>query len=135
MGEVKTPSKAKLICGMITQDEQLFEMAQERLTIDFGPIDYESRILPFNQTDYYQLEMGPDLKREFIAFEPLIDRERLVEIKLSTNALEKELAKDGRRRINLDPGYLTPSKLILATTKDYSHRIYLGGGIKSFGCF
>jgi len=33
------------------------------------------------------------------------------------------------RPLNLDPGYLTEAKLVLASTKDHAHRIYLGRGI------
>lgn len=129
MGDIKTPPKAKLICGMISLKEVSFEIASSKLRVEFGPIDYQSQILPFNHTDYYEAEMGKDLARRFISFKRLIAKEDLIEIKLLTNTLEKELSRVGRRQINLDPGYLTLDKLVLATTKDYTHRIYLGKGI------
>lgn len=129
MGKVKIPPPAKLICGMITQNEELFEIVSERLASEFGPIDYKSQILPFCHTSYYEAEMDKNLKRKFISFSQLIDKDRLPKIKLFTNALEEEFAMNNRRRINLDPGYLTLSKLVLATTKDHSHRLYLGDGI------
>jgi len=129
MGKIKVSSQVRLICGMITQDEGLFERASQRMIVEFGPIDYRSKILSFDHTDYYQAEMGPNLKRRFVSFKELIDRERLSEIKCFTNTLEEEFSEGERRQMNLDPGYLTLDKLVLATTKDYSHRIYIGRGI------
>ncbi len=34
--------------------------------------------------------------------------------------------QEGKRLINIDPGYLLPSRFVLATGKDFSHRIYIG---------
>ena len=78
--------------------------------------------------------MGPDLLRQFVSFEPLIDPGRLAEIKRETNELERRIADDAaaleiERPVNIDPGYVTPDKLVLATTKDRAHRIYLSSGI------
>jgi len=73
--------------------------------------------------------MGKDLKRKFISFQKLIPPPRISEIKLFTNGIEKRFAKVNKRRINIDPGYLNSAKLVLATTKDFSHRIYLRKGI------
>ena len=44
-------------------------------------------------------------------------------------AIEKKYSKENRRTINIDPGYIEKAKFILVTTKNYSHRIYLGSGI------
>jgi len=130
MGVAKEHTPVKLIVGMISSFPHLFEQAQKVLEREFGPGDYESPVLPFDKTDYYREEFGPELKRRFYSFKKLINAERLVEIKLFTNRLEKEFSgKEGNRRINIDPGYLAPGKLVLATTKDHQHRIYLGRGI------
>jgi hypothetical protein len=59
----------------------------------------------------------------------LIGQDQLADIKLVTNALEQARAADGRRRVNIDPGYLLLERFVLATGKNYSHRIYLGRGI------
>lgn len=95
----------------------------------FGEIDFESAVFDFAQTDYYREELGPGLKRQFISFKKLILPERLSKIKNFTNKIERKLSGSGRRRVNIDPGYICLSKLVLASTKDYKHRIYLGGGI------
>jgi len=131
MGKVKLPAPVKLIVGMIAAKVELFQQAQKKLSRRFGNIDFESELIPFPYTDYYELEMGKDLKRKFIAFKELIKPEDIVEIKIATNNLEKEFfyAGSGRRRINLDPGYLEAGKLVLATTKNHQHRLYLGKGI------
>lgn len=95
----------------------------------FGEIDFESAVFDFSQTDYYRKEFGPGLLRQFISFKKLIPAERLSKIKNLTNKIERKLSNSGRRTVNIDPGYICLSKLVLASTKDYKHRIYLGGGI------
>ena len=129
MGKIKEPLLVKLIASVFTAGGELLDEARIRLSQEFGPIDYESEILPFDHTTYYVAEFGENLKRRFVAFEKLVHPGRLVEIKLLTNALEMEWAVEGKRRINIDPGYVSHSKLVLATTKNHAHRIYLGQGI------
>ena len=133
MGTVRGPAPARLICGILSRFPEACDWAKARLGERFGPIDLASDAVPFDFTDYYAAEMGAGLLRWFVSFAQLIPPEELVEAKLFTNELEAELASSGRfdvaRPINLDPGLVTASKLVLATTKDYSHRIYLGRGI------
>ncbi len=130
MGEVKEHKPVKLVIGMFTNRLGLFEEALKVLKKRFGPVDYESPLLPFNKTDHYEEEFGKDLKRKFYSFKKLIKAEDLPTIKIFTNSLEKKFGdKRGNRLINLDPGYFTSAKLVLATTKDYQHRIYYGKGI------
>ncbi|MDD5352279.1 MAG: DUF4416 family protein [Candidatus Omnitrophica bacterium] len=119
----------KLIISIFTQNNNLFEAIENVLSRKFGPIDFESGMLDFNQTDYYEKEFGADLKRKFISFKKLIKADDLWKIKTITNKLEKKFTKDNKRQVNLDPGYITQANLILASTKDYSHRIYIKGGI------
>jgi len=134
MGKAKKPLRVKLIIGMLSKNKKLFELVEEFFIKEFGEIDYRSPILPFEHTDYYKEELGHPLKRIFISFSRLIDPARLPDIKLLTNSIEQRFAKKTRagilkRRINIDPGYITDAKLILATTKDYSHRVYLNKGV------
>jgi hypothetical protein len=129
MGKVKEPLPVKLIASTFAASEELLEEAKVRLSQEFGPIDYESQLLPFEHTTYYAGEFGEGLKRRFVAFEEFVHPGELMEIKLLTNALEMEWAVEGKRRINIDPGYVSYSKLVLATTKNHAHRIYLGQGI------
>jgi hypothetical protein len=129
MGQIKEPKPVKLISSMFTADRELLEVARNKLSEVFGPTDYESDLLPFAHTSYYAAEFGEDLMREIVAFAELVDPGRLAEIKRLTNGLEMGWARDGKRRINLDPGYVSLAKLVLATTKNHGHRIYLGQGI------
>ena len=106
------------------------DRAESTLEEAFGAIDLRSKRVPFDQTSYYQQEMGDELVREWVSFEKLVQQDTVADAKLATNRLEKRLARpDGTRTVNLDPGYILPSRLVLATTKDFAHRIYLAKGI------
>jgi hypothetical protein len=129
MGSVKTHPPVKLIIGFIFKEEQIFNQAKIILKKQFGRIDFESQILPFCHTDYYEEELGKDLKRKFVSFEKLIPAQNLSKIKIISSRIEKKLTYKGLRLVNIDPGYLDLSKLVLASTKDYKHRIYLNKGI------
>ncbi|PIE61670.1 MAG: GTP-binding protein [Desulfobacterales bacterium] len=99
----------------------------ERLEEICGPVDLMSRWLSFDFTDYYFKEMGAPLYRRMVAFQPLMEQSALASIKLQTNTLEQSILRDGAfRQVNIDPGYLLPSRFVLATGKEYSHRIYIG---------
>jgi hypothetical protein len=129
MGQIKKHYAVKLIIGFIFKEEGTFNTAQAILRRRFGKIDFESGTVSFTHTDYYENEFGKDLKRKFISFQKLIPSNALPRIKLITNKIEERLSSGLKRKINIDPGYLTLSKLILASTKDYRHRLYLGQGI------
>jgi len=122
--------KVKLICGIIWNERCNVQKVNQELESSFSPIDYQSKEIKFNFTTYYEKEMGPNLKRKWVSFKLLIDGSELREIKLQTQQIEKKFSsKEGKRNVNLDPGYLSLSNLVLATTKNYAHRIYLGKGI------
>jgi hypothetical protein len=129
MGNVKKHPPVKLIAGFIFKKESALEKAKFILKKRFGQIDFESKALNFTHTDYYERELGENLKRRFISFRKLIPPDELADIKIITNNIEKKLSSGKSRQINIDPGYLDLSRLILATTKDYTHRIYLNKGI------
>ncbi|MFH1645210.1 MAG: DUF4416 family protein [Candidatus Omnitrophota bacterium] len=129
MAELKKVHPVKLICGILTGEESLITESQKLLSHYFGSIDYKSRILDFNSTDYYAKEMGTPLLRCFFSFKKLIHPAKLAKIKLITNKLEKKVSscsKAGKRIVNIDPGYMHPAKLVLASAKNFSHRIYIG---------
>ncbi len=143
MEKENTPAPVKLFIGMISGREDLFEGAGRILSRNYGPIDLYSSDLAWDHSAYYEKEMGPSLKRRFLFFENLISPENLVDIKLKTRELEHMLSHRvpipsseeadqkplDSRLINLDPGYLDLPKIVLASTKDFSHRVYLGRGI------
>lgn len=132
MTEAKVFVPVKLICGMISSQKHILDKAEDTLKGLYGPVDFFSPVIAFTFTDYYEKEMGEDLKRKFLSFEELIPPENLSEIKRSTNKLEEQFKLDagtGGRIINLDPGYLTASALFMATAKDFAHRVPLQHGI------
>lgn len=130
MGRPKEPPPSKLVMSLIYSKQDALEQGLRELRVAFGETDFMSARLPFDFTDYYEKEMGGDLSRHFITFEHLISMSSLPDIKKRTNQLENKLAlPDGRRRVNVDPGYLCLGHLILATTKAYTHRPYLRDGI------
>jgi hypothetical protein len=129
MGRIRIPKPVKLIMSFITSDDRLLHQVVDASAARYGEVDFESDMLPFDCTRYYAAEMGDGLFRRFCTFGPLIPRDALVRIKLETNETEAQFAKEGRRRINIDPGYICAEHVILATTKGYTHRPYLGEGI------
>lgn len=133
MGIAHEHKVVKLIVGMICADRGLFGPAEDALMGRFGSIDLGTDILPFTHTSYYDDELGTPLWRKLASFQQCVPADRLAEIKLATNELEGHWAHRRAdktvRRLNLDPGYITEAKLILATTKDNAHRIYLKEGI------
>ena len=133
MSEITQPQPAKLIMGMLSSVRTLFEEVEILLEKKLGKIDVKSDIIPFDFTDYYKKEMGPNILRRFFSFKNSIDPEEISSIKVWTNELEDTYKRNGKypvhRPVNLDPGYLTRCKLILASTKDFYHRIYLQKGI------
>lgn len=130
MGRAKEPVLAKLFMSLIVNQEDILQQGIQDLKKDFGEIDFISERFPFDFTDYYNQEMGDNLYRHFITFEPLVSPDALPDIKCATNHLEEKFAASGGdRRINVDPGYLCQAHVILATTKAYTHRPYLRKGI------
>lgn len=132
MAEIKPYKPVKLVCGIIFSAEEIRKQAEVNLSEKFGLIDLASSSFPFTYTDYYQTQMGPVLYRAFVSFDRLIPPEELAGIKVWTNHLEESFSlRFGQpaRPVNLDPGYLSASALVMATAKDFSHRIPIGQGI------
>jgi hypothetical protein len=129
MSHPQPPSPAKLVIGFFLHDRSLLHHVVEPLQAEFGSIDMVSPWFAFDYTDYYAAEMGTELFRRLLVFNRLIDQQALAGIKCITNALEKRFAENGKRRLNIDPGYLLQERFVLATGKNYTHRIYIGQGI------
>lgn len=119
----------KLVFSVFAPAPEILNDTIKKLSVLYGQPDYVSEQMPFDYTDYYHPEMGGELVRRFLSMEKLIRPETLPDIKLTTNEIEKESAVDGRRLVNIDPGYLSQAHLILATGKGYTHRPYLRDGI------
>lgn len=123
------PLAVKPLVSLILARDDLVEPVLQRLVPYFGPVDLVGPLWPFSLTDYYAPEMGEGLWRGLASFLHLADGAHLPAWKQFTNAVEQALALGGRRLVNLDPGYVARERLVLATGKNYAHRIYLGQGI------
>jgi len=123
------PDHVKLIASLFSPRKEFIDTAVRDLSGVFGLVDWNSPEIFFDRTRYYEREMGWPLHRRFISFEDLIPADSIAEIKLKTNEIERQYLRDGKREINIDPGYISPERLILATGKNYVHRVYLSGGI------
>lgn len=121
--------RAKLFIGILASSQQALQKAKAELHARYGEIDLHSPVFPFNYTSYYSKEMGETILRQFVSFRNLFDPALLCKTKLETISIEKNIAVAGNRIANLDPGYLNFSTVVLATTKNAGHRVYLGDGI------
>ncbi len=129
MSEPQTPKPAKLVVSLFMKALDLLEPATCDLSEAFGPVDLAGPWFDFDFTDYYHMEMGAPLFRRMLAFQRHIQQHHLASIKLITNEIEKKYMDRMKRRVNIDPGYLTVERFVLATGKNYTHRIAIGDGI------
>ncbi len=129
MSRPKPANPAKLVIGLLLNDKDLFPRVCQDLEQLWGAADLIGPWMDFDYTEYYAPEMGPALKRRMLVFKKLIAQMDLARIKLQTNRIELKYARQGRRCVNIDPGYLLYERFVLATGKNYSHRIYIGQGI------
>jgi Domain of unknown function (DUF4416) len=133
MGIPREPKPAKYFVALLSSSEEYLNGVESDLTNALGAIDSRSETFPWTLSRFYENEMGPRLLRRFVSFEPLHSPEKLAEMKLTTQQLEEkhrshEIQPSGRR-VNIDPGYLEAGKVVLASTKNASQRIYLRSGI------
>ncbi|MDX9787001.1 MAG: DUF4416 family protein [Desulfobacterales bacterium] len=126
MSQPQPPQSAKLVIGLFTRQKDLFHPIAAALSERFGAIDMISSWFPFDYTNYYETEMGTGLFRRMVVFKQLIGQDALSTIKLATNTIEKDYCESGKRRVNIDPGYLLLERFVLATGKNFAHRIYIG---------
>ncbi len=133
MGEAHSHPPVMLLLAAFSRHNDALAWAHNACHAAWGELAFVSPAFDFSETDYYRASMGEGLKKQFFTFQKFVDPAKLVDFKLQTNQWEMEYAALGRhaesRPLNLDPGYLTLAKLVLASTKDHSHRLYLGRGI------
>ncbi len=132
MGQISKPRPVKLFAGVLSADTHLFTAVQDALRALYGGIELHSELVAFDFTRYYEKAMGSPLIRVFYGFESLICAEHISSIKIQTNRIEEEIASRIHRvarPVNIDPGYLEESKVVLASTKNFSHRILISDGI------
>ena len=129
MSELQTPKPAKLVIGIFTGDKTLVKSLVSDFISQFGQIDLVSPWMDFNYTRYYEPEMGSPLHRRVYSFKSLIGQQDLGRVKLATHQIEQAYSQSGRRRVNIDPGYMLRERFVLASGKNFSHRICIGTGV------
>ena len=122
----KTPKPAKLVIGLFMKEKLLIEKIAAELIEVFGSIDTVSPWFPFDYTDYYESEMSAPLFRRMLTFKELVRQSSLADIKILTNEIESNYSRKKKRLVNIDPGYMLKERFVLATGKNFSHRIYIG---------
>ncbi|MEN6615739.1 MAG: DUF4416 family protein [Syntrophorhabdus sp.] len=129
MGKIRKPTKVKIFASIIFQEGVDLDAVIANLVQAIGPVEEMTPATLFTHTTYYDREMGHGLKRFFVLFEPLIERDILSDIKIITNEIEDSHSRNDLRTVNIDSGYIALEHVILATTKGYAHRLYIGKGI------
>ena len=133
MGNISPPRPVLLLVAVSSRYDAALEWSRSRIATEFGPLGAVSAAFDFTETNYYDTTMGTGLKKQFLVVGEPIDPGQLPSVKQATNQWEADYAAEADhpepRPLNLDPGYLTLAKLVLASTKDHAHRIYLDGGI------
>ena len=129
MSEPQTAKPAKLVIGVFASNKEIINDLALELSSQFGPIDLVSSWMDFNYTSYYEPEMGAPLVRRMSAFKRLIKQGELAAVKVATNKIEQAYSTGGKREANIDPGYMLPERFVLASGKNFSHRVYIGLGI------
>jgi len=129
MGTISLPPPVQFFASIIFNDSSILSEVEEELAGLIGPIEEKTDVTPFLESNYYAPEMGTGLNRYFVRFSPLLQRERMADIKAATNDIEQAHAVEGRRSVNIDPGYVALEHMVLGTTKGFAHRIYQGRGI------
>lgn len=133
MGKIKEPKRVKPFVGLLLSNLSLVDNYKKSLKYIFGESDLQSKMIPFSHTTYYNKEMGDTIFRLWISFSNLKNPDQLPLWKVKTNELEENFSRENMnkmyRRVNIDPGYITDSKVLLASTKNFYHRIYLNSGI------
>jgi hypothetical protein len=129
LSRVNEPEPAILFIGMLYADPAVRDHVQQILQREFGDTLLISPTSEWDYSFYYRDELGWPLFRQFVFFKNILDPETLADIKVKTNEMEDSFSVHGKRRINIDPGYLTLAKIVLASTKNYAHRVYFRKGI------
>lgn len=129
MGTIIHPPKVKLIAAVMRTPSFSADEVINRLINEWGAVDLALDWYDFNHSDYYADEFGEALKKAFFSFEALTDIDSAAGIKIRSNLIEDGYATEHRRTVNIDPGYIADAKLVMPTTKNLSHRIYIGRGI------
>jgi hypothetical protein len=125
----KIPSPAFLFFNIFSKKKDLIIQTLNEIEQYYGEFCWITSFFPFTSTHYYEKEFGNNLIRVIAALYNFIDQDRLLETKKFSYHLESKFSENKKRLVNIDPGMITAERLVLATGKNFTHRIYLGEGI------
>jgi len=111
-----------LFMAVMYSSEELLNKSKSDLIKKYGPIKAEGHVYDFSFTNYYEPEMGKNLKKKFIIFEKEATKEELADVKFFITEIEKKYSNNTGRTVNIDPGYLSETELQLATFKEKSFK-------------
>ena len=135
MGQIDQPKPVLLIAAVTSRNAEALDWTVRVTESHWGPLALKSPVFDFTETSFYTQSMGTQLKKQFLAYETLFDSGEISGAKHVSNQLEAAYAAASdhpeERPVNIDPGYISEAKLVLVTTKDRDHRIYLRDGIYS----
>ena len=138
MSQPKAAPKTMQLVAIFSRHENALDWGAEKVAIQCGRVALTSPRFEHSETTYYAEEMGRDLVKQFLVVDGWYDPAQLPKSKLQSNAWEEELSQSSdyaeSRPLNIDPGYITLTKLVLASCKDRAHRIYLSDGIYAEEC-
>ncbi len=129
MSQTLQQSNAVIIIAFMYADINIYKTVLSEFIEILGVVEKEAQAFDFSHSSYYESEMGGGLKKSLVAFSTLQKRDMLVDIKHIANKIEKQYSIDECRQINIDPAILTLENFVLATNKNFTHRIYLKDNI------
>ncbi len=133
MGQICSPKPVLPLIAVFSIYPEAIQWAQQQIASTWGELGLISEPFEFDNTNYYDSTMGAGLKKQFITLKHTMDPVQLIDWKIQSNDWEAQYAqlanKPESRPLNIDPGYLDLGKLVLASSKDFAHRLYLGKGI------
>lgn len=133
MARVQKPPPGRLIISVIYSSMDALADALNVLERKFGRVQFETPEIPCAETSLYGEEMGGELLRRFFSFDKMVARDGLPSIKGLCHKIEPQFADRVDdylfRTVNLDPGILTPANLVMASHREYNHRVYLNNGV------
>ena len=130
MGYIKEYEEVPVFCAFTFANKGVYEKTLEVMVKKYGNVVLESMLYNFSEiTRYYEKEMGSPLYKKIVGFEKTFPLEDLHKVKIDSNNVEMDFSQKSLRTINIDPGYITEAKVVLFSTKDFFHRLYVGDNI------
>lgn len=127
--ELKEPSRSRLVLALMWHPE-FSEKDALNAASEFGELAERSEAFEFTHTSYYEREMGAGLKKRFVAVNGFCARDSLARHKQRATEIENGyLTPFKTRLLNIDPMLVSLENVVVASSKNFPHRVYLGQGV------